>query len=221
MTKKYVFSLLLAGTMACTFAGPARADDKKADKKGDAAQASGDQSNQLVTEGEFAKWLVQVLGLSRLLPPTPTENECFQVLLQNNISPKEGWKPDSVVTLGNLARIVVQAMGKQSEVENPEKDESWIKYLKSVGIEFGTIGEAIENLGLLSTAYAPEAIVVNTDPLGKIARFRPVDEQQLGNDFHGVSRPPSVEQPPPPPPPPHHVVRPTHPPHHPKPLTPD
>ena len=176
-----------------------------------------------MTEGEFAKWLVQVLGLSRLLPPTPTENECFQVLLQNNIAPREGWNPDNVVTLGNLARIVVQAMGKQSEVEHPEKDESWIQYLKSVGIEFGTIGEAVENLGLLSTAYAPEAIVVNTDPLGKVARFRPVDEQQLGTDFHGVSRPPTVEEEEvqPPPPRPRPVIRPPRPPEKPDDLTPD
>lgn len=188
MMRKVGMLLAVAAVAACSFSGTAFAAEKKSDSK----KSAGDQQD-LVTEGEFAKWLVQVLGLSRLLPPTPTENECFQVLLQNNISPKDGWNPDNVVTLGNLARIVVQALGKQGEVDNPDSDQSWITYLKSIGIEFGTIGEAVENLGLLSTAYAAEAVVVSTDPLGKIARFRPVDEQQLGTDIHGISRPPELQ----------------------------
>jgi hypothetical protein len=217
--RKAFLSTIVAGVFLSSLAGSSWAAEKKQSEK--SSKAAADEKSQLVTEGEFAKWLVQVLGLSRLLPPTPTENECFQILLQNNISPRDGWDPDNVVTLGNLARIVVQAMGRQSEVEHPEKDESWIQYLKSVGIEFGTIGEAVENLGLLSTAYAPEAIVVNTDPLGKIARFRPIDEQQLGLDFHGISRPPELQPVTPPPAPPRPVVRPPRPPDEPDDLTPD
>lgn len=142
----------------------------------------------LVTEGELAQWLVRVLGLARFLPAAPTDLECFQILMQNGIVPKDGWQPDRPVTMGTLARVLVLSLGKQAEVENPESDESWIGYLKSEGIDFGTIGEAMENVRPLPQPVGPEAVVTKTDPLGKLARINPPDNQQGGADFSTLGR---------------------------------
>lgn len=155
-------------------------------KKPAAPAAQQDPKNRPVTEGEFARWLVNVLGLTRTLPAAPSEKECFASLLQNSISPKNGWNATNLVTMGSLARVVVQSMHKQSEVQNPENDASWIQYLKTIGIEFGTIGEAMSQLDPLDPAFASEAAVVSTDPLKKQARIRPVDEEQYGADLQPV-----------------------------------
>lgn len=151
-------------------------------------EAAGDEQAKLVTEGELAQWLVRVLGLSRFLPAAPTDLECFQILMQNGISPKEGWSQERTVTMGNLARVIVLALNKQAEVENPQDDESWVGYLKSVGIDFGTIGEAVENLEPLPQPVGPEAIVTSTDPLGKLSRINPPDNQQIGADLSTLGR---------------------------------
>ena len=151
-------------------------------------EVAGDEQTKLVTEGELAQWLVRVLGLSRFLPAAPTDLECFQILMQNAIAPKDGWSQERTVTMGNLARVIVLALGKQAEVENPQDDESWVGYLKSVGIDFGTIGEAVENLEPLPQPTGPEAIVTSTDPLGKLARINPPDDQQVGADLSTLSR---------------------------------
>ncbi|MFH0908936.1 MAG: hypothetical protein V1929_09250 [bacterium] len=143
---------------------------------------------QLVTEGEFAHWLVQVLGLSRFLPAAPSDQECFAVLLQNSIKPKDGWNATNTVTRGTLARVTVQAMGKAGEVKDSSKDESYIEFLRAMGIEIGTIGEAVETLEALEAPLANEAISVRTDPLSKVHRIRPVDEQQLGADMSTITR---------------------------------
>lgn len=152
-----------------------------AKKKGSTALE--EEQAKLVNEGELAQWLVRVLGLSRFLPAAPSDLDCFQLLMQNGIMPKNGWQQDNTVTMGNLARVIVLSLGKQSEVENPDNDESWVDYLKSAGIDFGTIGEAVENLEPLPQPVGTEAIIISTDPLGKLARINPPDDQQLGADL--------------------------------------
>lgn len=207
MMRKAGMLLLMAGMAAFVMAPVAQAAEKKsAEKKAPAKQAARPQASQdekakLVTEGELAQWLVRVLGLARFLPAAPTDLECFQVLMQNNIAPREGWKQDRTVTMGNLARVIVQALGKQAEVQDPDKDESWIGYLKGIGIDFGTIGEAVENLEPLPQPVGPEAIVTSTDPLGKLSRINPPDNQQIGADLSTLGRIFSQVQVPPGPPP--------------------
>lgn len=174
---------ILAGSWSASAAEKAGSGKAKAKPK-----AAPEERAKLVTEGELAQWLVRVLGLARFLPAAPTDFECFQVLMQNNISPVDGWKQDRTVTMGNLARVIVQALGKQAEVPNPDKDESWIGYLKSIGIDFGTIGEAVENLEPLPQPVGPEAIVTSTDPLGKLQRINPPDNQQIGADLSTLGR---------------------------------
>lgn len=155
---------------------------------GSKSRASVDDRAKLVNDGELAQWLVRVLGLSRFLPAAPTDLECFQVLMQNNISPSDGWQKDRTVTMGELARVIVQGLGRQAEVENPDNDASWINFLKEIGIDFGTIGEAVANLEPLPQPVGPEAIVTSTDPLGKLQRINPPDNQQIGADLSTLGR---------------------------------
>ena len=151
-----------------------------------------EQKSKLVTEGEFSKWLINVLGLARTLPVSPTEQQCFAALLQNSISPKAGWNSTNLVTMGTLARVVAQSLHKQGEVQNPQDDAAWIQYLKTIGIEFGTIGQAMAALGPLDPAFSGDATVISTDPLKKQARLRPLDEQQFGTDLQPI--PPFLDQ---------------------------
>lgn len=191
MMRRIGFAVLAAGMIMGVQASYA-ADAKKPDeakpkteaKKTDAKKSEAPKSQtQLVTEGEFAHWLVQVLGLSRFLPAAPSDQECFTILLQNSITPKDGWNSTNTVTRGTLARVTVQSMGKANEVKDPTKDESYIEYLRGIGIEIGTIGEAVENLDMLNDPLAEVAVSVETDPLAKKARIRPTGEQQLGADM--------------------------------------
>ena len=204
MTRTYGTWLAVAAFVVSSALPAAWAAEGKAEPKGKAKappKPAAEERAKLVTEGEMAQWLVRVLGLARFLPAAPTDLECFQILMQNNIAPADGWKQDRTVTMGNLARVIVQALGKQAEVQNPEKDESWVNYLKSIGIDFGTIGEAVENLEPLPQPVGPEAIVTSTDPLGKLSRINPPDNQQIGADLSTLGRILSQFQLPPGPPP--------------------
>lgn len=166
------------------------------EEKAPAAEASpaiealddAEERAKLVNDGELAQWLVRVLGLARFLPAAPTDLECFQILMQNNIVPADGWQNNRTVTMGVLARVVVQGLGRQGEVSNPADDASWIDFLKEIGIDFGTIGEAVNNLDPLPQPLGPEAVITSTDPLGKLQRINPPDNQQIGVDFSSIGR---------------------------------
>ena len=89
--------------------------------------------------------------------------------------------------MGTLARVVTQSLHRQADVKNQEDDNSGIQFLKSIGIEFGTIGQAMDTLGPIDPAYVGEAAVVTTDPLNKKAKMNPQGEQQFGADLQPVS----------------------------------
>ncbi|HMP76906.1 MAG TPA: hypothetical protein PKE12_11495 [Kiritimatiellia bacterium] len=189
--KRFMYVIAAAAVSVAFIAAPVSAQESKPKssraKKAEAAPVDVEQA-KLVTEGELAQWLVRVLGLSRFLPAAPTDLECFQILMQNGIMPKDGWSQERTVLTGTLARVIVLALGKQAEVENPDDDESWVNYLKSAGIDFGSIGEAVENLEPLPQPVGPEAIVTSTDPLGKLSRINPPDNQQIGADLSTLGR---------------------------------
>lgn len=183
MRRKVAIAMLLAAMLA-----------------GGSANLFGQGAGDLVTEGAFARWLVQVIGLARMLPAAPSDQECFASLMQNGIAPKAGWNTTNVVTMGNLARVVVQSMGRASEVENPDDDASYIKLLQTLGIQFGTVGEALNKLGPLDNPLGGGAQVVSTDPLKKQAKIRALDESQFGADMSTIQRTFAVALAPPPPP---------------------
>lgn len=207
MMRKVGLVILATGFVVACSAPFSMAAEKKADKKIEKTVEKKQEpkkeqpQTRLVNQGDYARWLVQVLGLSRFVPPTPTDHECFAILLQNGVVPKEGWSSDQNVTKAVLARTVVQAMGKADEVKNPEDDQSWIDCLSRLGIEIGTVGQAVENLEPIEAPLAAEAVVVTTDPLAKQAKFRPIDEQQVGPDLSTITavfNAAGLEVPPPP-----------------------
>lgn len=190
--KRLSLTLMVTMLGVVSVLGPMSAGAKEAKSKSAENEAmdpsTAVDASILVTEGELAQWLVRVLGLSRFLPAAPTDLECFQVLMQNGIMPKDGWHQDRPVGTYQLARIIVLALGKQGEVENPEDDASWERYLKSIGIDFGTVGEAVDKLEPLPQPVGPEAIVTSTDPLSKLSRINPPDNQQIGADLSTFGR---------------------------------
>lgn len=191
MNGKGLIVTVVAGALLLGGTGIAQAQQVKKDaakkvetpKKADPAPQKGP-----VTEAELADWLVQVLGLARFLPANPSPEQCYAILLANGISPKEGWKGATAVSRGTLARVVVQAMGRQSEVKDPAKDESWVAFLEGQNIKFGTMGEAVDNLDPLRQPLGNEAAVVSTDPLKKVSEARPLDETLYGVDFPSLRR---------------------------------
>jgi hypothetical protein len=188
MVRKISLFVLMGALLGVGVSASAAGTDKGSQQQ--------EQKTKLVTEGEFARWLVNVLGLTRTIPADPSEQDCFAILLQNSISPKAGWNSTNLVTMGTLARVVVQSLHKQGEVTNPAEDASWINYLKSIGIDFGTIGQAMAALGPIDPAYAGEAAVTTTDPLKKQAKIRPLDEQQFGADLQSLRSLPAPLAPP-------------------------
>lgn len=104
------------------------------------------ESNDLMTEGQLLEILVNALGFDTMLPPNPSQADMIQVLMQNGIVPRDGWQPDRVVTLGNLARVLVQSLGQSDWMENPEDDASWVNYLLSVGLDLSTIDAAMQEV---------------------------------------------------------------------------
>lgn len=155
----------------------------------EAAPAEGSSAeDNLMNEEQLANMLVNVLGLGTMLPPNPQLTDVFGILLQNGISPKDGWNPTNYVSEATMARIMVQAMGDADKVENPDSDASWVEYLKSIGVEFATIEDAVEQTEVLSDPVALQAVEASTDPLRKVPSIRPVDEQQLGADLQTFRR---------------------------------
>ncbi len=122
-----------------------------------------------VTQGELALLMVNVLGLYRFLPAAPTEQEAIAVLLINGIAPEDGWDPNKPVVLADLARLIVQALDRAAEVENPEDPQSWMAYLDSIEIPISTVGLALSSLEPLAEPLAGDAFsaAITSDPLKK------------------------------------------------------
>ncbi|HBA82767.1 MAG TPA: hypothetical protein DCZ95_01615 [Verrucomicrobia bacterium] len=141
-----------------------------------------------VSQAELAQLLVNVLGLARFIPASPSAEQCFGVLMANSIVPAEGWVADKVVTKADLARIIVQSMKRQSEVKNPDDPKSWIDYLKSIGVPIDTIGQAVDNVNPLAEPVAPNVVTSSSDPMAKRHKFNTIDETQYGVDMLSVAR---------------------------------
>ena len=171
--------IMLAAALAFLCAGSAYAADET---------AAGAGLTRGVTQAELARMLVNVLGLARFLPPSPSDIECIEILVDNNIAPWKGWKPDELVRLDDLAKIVVQAMKRQAEVENPEDPQSYIDFLRSIGVSIGTVGEAVDSLEPLAEPVAPHVaqVAASTDPQKKGKTGEP-DETEYGTDMEFIA----------------------------------
>ncbi len=169
--------LVLIAAVTCVFvAGPSQS--------GFAAEKKSDQ----VTQGELASMLVNVLGLSRFLSASPSIHECITALTENGIAPLGGWQADKVVTRGDLARVIVQALGEEAQIKNPSDPKSWIMHLEKMGVSIDTVGASLIGLNPLAEPIAHSVASVSTDPLDKRHKFNPTDESEYGVDMAAIVR---------------------------------
>ena len=122
---------------------------------------------QALTYSQLANLLVKALGLVEYLPAGATVQQQFDILMQNGIAPAEGWTMDAEepVTKGNLARVLVQAMQREDEVENPDDPQSWVDALSAMGISLSAASEALDSLEILPEVVASNLGFTSTDPL--------------------------------------------------------
>lgn len=183
---KRVWTLMLAGVLAIGLCvGSAHAAQAKRGKPG---AESGAANEVIATQGQLAQMLVEVLGLSRFLPPNPSDQQCFGILMDNSILPKDGWKAEKSVSRADLARVIVQALKKQGDIKNPDNAQEWIDYLEALGIPVGPLAETLYYVDPLSEPVAPNVVSARTDPLVKRHRFNPIDETQYGVDMEFITR---------------------------------
>lgn len=181
-----------AGAMiALAMALPSGAQQQAAAGK---AQPTAEAKTAVVTESELAQWLVKTLGLTRSLPASPSAQECFAVLLQNGITPKDGWNATNFVSRPTLARVVVQSLRKQNEISDPANDAAWLAYVQSKQLKFDRVGKALDQLTPIAQPESADAAIVSTDPLKKVAHIRPLDESQYGTDLQASRRPVTWEE---------------------------
>ena len=177
--KKILVFLLIGLMMAST--GAMAQDKEKADAKKS-------QASQPVTHPQLAEILVKALGLVTFLPTAPTAQQMFDVLMQNGISPEAGWLLDAVVTKADLARVLIQAMRKEDQVENPNDPQSWIDALKAAGISLDRLSETIQSVETLPEGMGQDVKLQSTDPLVYNVRFTPGGTIQYSVDLAMVTR---------------------------------
>jgi hypothetical protein len=182
---KKMWSVLLVVTLCIAFTVPAVI---AAEKKAEPAKAKAAPKAAEVTQAELAQLLVQVLGLARFLPASPSDQQCFGMLMNNGISPKDGWKPGDPVVKADLARVIVQAMKKQGDIKHPDDPKEWIDYLKAQGVPLDAVGETTSYVDPLSEPVAVHVASAQVDPLVKRHKFNPLDETQYGVDMAYVVR---------------------------------
>lgn len=164
---KKILMLTLVVLMAAV---PATMAQSKAKAKSDSQKA---EASQPVTHPQLAERLVKALGLVRFLPTAPTAQQMFDVLMQNGISPQDGWKLDAVVTKADLARVVVQALRKEDAVENPSDPQAWLNVLKEMGISLDRLSETIQSVEVLPEGLGQDVTLQSTDPLVYGVSFAP------------------------------------------------
>ena len=160
------------------------------------SRAAEEAAEAMPTQADLARLLVNVLGLSVDLPATPSDVEVFSALLANQIAPAEGWQSTNLVTRADLARVVVQAMGEADQVENPDDAQSWVDYLKGLGVPIDTVGQAVAGVTPLNDPVTGAGLG-GTDPLetpganpGTVVFGTPVDDpsaQDVNNPLPSVA----------------------------------
>lgn len=146
------------------------------------------EKGQALTYSQLASLLVKALGLAEYLPAAPTVQQQFDILMQNGIAPAEGWTmdADAPVTKGDLARVLVQSLQSEDEVENPDDPQSWVDALSAMGINLSAASEALGSVDVLPEVVASNLGFTSTDPL--VTDIRPAS-----HSIHEFVPPSTVE----------------------------
>ena len=122
-----------------------------------------------VTHEQLADLMTKALGLVKDLPNSATAQQKFAILMQNGIAPEGGWEMGKLASLGDLVRVLVQAMGLEDEVENPEDYGSWLQVLEANGVSLSDLQsgsrQTVMDEEALPTVVAQDYEVSSTDPL--------------------------------------------------------
>lgn len=140
-----------------------------------------EKSGEPVTQAQLAEVLVRALGLVSDLPNPASDQQRFAALMQNGISPADGWTAGATLTKKDLAQVLVQALGAEDEVENPEDPASWQAVLQAYGIDLDKLGDPDTVMGMeaLPNAVAQNYGAESVDPL--ISDRRPSRATQVYN----------------------------------------
>ena len=185
---KKIFVFTLVGLMLAAAAATAAPASKEKAAPAKEKAVSKAQPSGPVTHVQLAELLVKALGLVRYLPVAPSAQQMFDLLMQNGISPQGGWLLDAVVTKADLARVLVQALNIQDQVENPNDPQSWIDTLKAAGISLDRLSEAIRSVEALPDGMGQDARLQSTDPLVYNVTFTPGGTVQYSVDLALVTR---------------------------------
>ena len=177
---KRILAFVLIGLMIA--APAALAQNKK-----ESSDAQKSKASQPVTHPQLAEIMVKALGLLRFLPNAPTAQQQFDVLMQNGICPQDGWKLDAVVTKADLARVIVQALRKEDQVENPNDPQAWINALKELGISLDRLSETVQSVEALPEAMGQDTTMQSTDPLIYEVAFASADSAQYSVELDATT----------------------------------
>lgn len=172
-------------------------------KKDDTKPAEGKEG---LTQGEAALALADKLGLFPALPAGANATEASAALVAQGIAPFDGWKPGETLTVGDFAKILVEAMGRGSEIPEDKKDkaEAYVDLLKGMGINVESGQEGIDEVGVLPEVFAAavDGQALNSDPLRNRTIYGYPDERVSGTDALVSSAPQAPRVTPTPPAPP-------------------
>jgi len=111
-----------------------------------------------MTQGQFAKLLVQKLGMHRHLPLSASDLECVALLMQLGIyhsaTVQEGWDVSATVTFIDVVRALVRALGLEDEVADPSKDEDWLSVLERIKLPVESVIDGVSGVRSVRTVLA-------------------------------------------------------------------
>ena len=106
------FFLILVSTTLITAVMPAFGQDESAEPAA--------ENEAGLTQGQAAVLIARRLGLFKSSSAAPTQASAIQVLSARGVSPKGGWDAVAVLTPGQLARLLVQALGLEQELSEAQ-----------------------------------------------------------------------------------------------------
>jgi len=92
-----------------------------------------------LTQCQFARLLVEIIGLTGELPPAATDQDYADLLSSYGIEPLKGWDCSAILTRCDLAVILARAL----KLEEEEDCRGYIMLLTQKGLAFPPEGMAL------------------------------------------------------------------------------
>ena len=111
------------------------------------------------------------------------------------VSITKSWVVDTLeetLTVGDFAKVLVEAMGRQDEIadENKNKPEAYVELLKGMGINVESGNDGLDGVAALVEVFnaAVDGASLNTDPLRSRTIYGQQDEWTIAPDGSTVQR---------------------------------